>query len=52
VPKKAIVKVVLSPEQVAYLQVACHMLGTSQSETLRLSFLDYVKELGIIQKPR
>jgi hypothetical protein len=49
-PRKCIVQVVLSKEQKEILDELARRLGTSESETLRLSLIDYAKELSLIQE--
>jgi len=47
-PRKCIVKVVLSKEQKEILDELARRLGTSESETLRMALMDYAKELSLI----
>ena len=47
-PRKCIVKVVLSKEQKEILNELARRLGTSESETLRMALMDYAKELSLI----
>jgi hypothetical protein len=47
-PRKCIVKVVLSNEQRRILDELARRLGTSESETLRLALMDYAKELNLV----
>ncbi|HVO85678.1 MAG TPA: ribbon-helix-helix protein, CopG family [Candidatus Eisenbacteria bacterium] len=49
-PRKRIVKVVLSNEQKEILDELAHRLGTSESETLRMALMDYAKELTLISE--
>jgi hypothetical protein len=49
-PKKRIVKVVLSEEQKEILAELARRLGTSESETLRMALMDYAKELSLIRE--
>jgi len=49
-PRKRIVKVVLSIEQKEILDELARKLGTSESETLRMALMDYAKELSIINE--
>ncbi len=49
-PKKCIVKVVLSKEQREILDELARRLGTSESETLRMALMDYAKELSLIRE--
>ena len=44
------VKVVLSKEQRAILTELSRRLGTSESETLRMTLMDYVKELSLMKE--
>jgi hypothetical protein len=50
VPRKCIVKVVLSKEQKEILCELASRLGTSESETLRMALMDYAKELSLMQE--
>ena len=47
-PRKCIVKVVLSKEQKEILDELARRLGTSESETLRMALMDYAKELSLV----
>ncbi|MEM2995324.1 MAG: ribbon-helix-helix protein, CopG family [Candidatus Bathyarchaeia archaeon] len=49
-PKKCVVKVVLSKEQREILNELARRLGTSESETMRMALMDYAKELSIIRE--
>jgi hypothetical protein len=49
-PKKRIVKVVLSKEQKEILEELAKRLGASESETLRMALMDYAKELSLIKE--
>ena len=49
-PRKCVVKVVLSKEQREIVCDLAHRLGTSESETLRLALMDYAKELNIMKE--
>ena len=49
-PRKRIVKVVLSREQKEILDELARRLGTSESETLRMALMDYAKEVSIINE--
>ena len=49
-PRKCIVKVVLSKEQKEILGELARRLGTSESETLRMALMDYAKELSIVRE--
>jgi len=49
-PRKCVVKVVLSKEQKEILNELAVRLGTSESETLRLALMDYAKELSLIRE--
>ncbi len=48
--RKCVVKVVLSKEQREILNELARRLGTSESETLRLAFMDYAKELSMVKE--
>jgi hypothetical protein len=48
VPRKSIVRVVLSPQHKEILDLICLKLGQSESETLRMSFLQYAEKLGLV----
>jgi hypothetical protein len=48
--RKCVVKVVLSKEQREILSELARRLGTSESETLRLAFMDYAKELSMVKE--
>jgi predicted DNA-binding protein len=50
VPRKRIVKVVLSAEQKEILEELSKRLGTSESETLRMALMDYAKELSLMRE--
>ena len=47
-PKRDIVKVVLSKQQREMLRQIVEKLGQSESETLRKAFLDYAEKLSLI----
>ena len=49
-PRKCVVKVVLSKEQKAILKELARRLGTSESETLRMALMDYAKELSLMKE--
>lgn len=49
-PKKRVVKVVLSKEQKEILDELARRLGTSESETMRMALMDYAKELSLIKE--
>ena len=49
-PRKCIVKVVLSKEQKGILDELATRLGISESETLRMASMDYAKELSLIRE--
>jgi hypothetical protein len=49
-PRKCVVKVVLSKEQREILIELARRLGTSESETLRMALMDYVKELSLMKE--
>jgi hypothetical protein len=44
------VKVVLSKEQRTVLYELAKRLGTSESDTLRMALMDYVKDLSLMKK--
>jgi len=46
--KKCIVKVVLSKQQKQILERIATKLGMSESETMRVAFLEYAKSLSLI----
>jgi hypothetical protein len=48
--RKCVVKVVLSKEQREILVELSSRLGTIESETLRMSLMDYVKELSLMKE--
>ncbi len=48
--RKCVVKVVLSKEQREILVELASRLGTSESETLRMALMDYVKELSLMKE--
>jgi len=47
-PRKHIVKIVLSSQQHEILKELARRLGTSESETMRMALMDYAKSLNII----
>jgi hypothetical protein len=47
-PRKDIVKVVLSRQQREILDVICRKLGQSESETLRVAFMEYARSLSLV----
>lgn len=47
-PRKHIVRVVLSPQHKEILDNICSKLGQSESETLRVAFLEYAKDISLI----
>ncbi|MEM2968005.1 MAG: ribbon-helix-helix protein, CopG family [Candidatus Bathyarchaeia archaeon] len=49
-PRKCVVKVVLSKEQREILSELARRLGASESETLRLALMDYAKELSLMKE--
>jgi len=49
-PKRSIVKVVLSREQKEILVELARRLGISESETLRMALMDYAKELSLVRE--
>jgi hypothetical protein len=46
--RKHIVRVVLSPQHKELLDTICKKLGQSESETLRIAFLEYAKSISLI----
>jgi hypothetical protein len=48
VARKHIVRVVLSPQHKELLDRICQKLGQSESETLRIAFLEYAKSISLI----
>jgi hypothetical protein len=48
VAKKHIVRVVLSQQQKELLDKICQKLGQSESETLRIAFLEYAKSISLV----
>jgi hypothetical protein len=49
-PRKCVVKVVLSKEQREILTELARRLGSSESETLRMALMDYAKELSLMKE--
>ena len=49
-PRKCVVKVVLSKQQREMLLELASRLGTSESETMRMALMDYVKEVSLMQE--
>lgn len=49
-PRKSVVRVVMSKEQKEILDELARRLGTSESETMRMALMDYAKELGLMQE--
>ena len=47
-PKKNIVRVVLSPPQKDILDRICVKLGQSESETLRAAFMEYARSISLV----
>jgi hypothetical protein len=47
-PRRDIVKVVLSRQQKEILDVICLKLGQSESETLRVAFMEYARSLSLV----
>jgi hypothetical protein len=47
-PKRYVVKVLLSPQHKQLLDKICAKLGQSESETLRMAFMQYAKELNLV----
>ena len=50
VPRKCVVRVVMSKEQKEILDILANRLGTSESETLRMALMDYAKELSLMKE--
>jgi hypothetical protein len=48
VARKHIVRVVLSPQHKELLDRICQKLGQSESETMRVAFLEYAKSISLI----
>lgn len=46
--RKHIVRVVLSPQHKEVLDQICEKLGQSESETMRIAFLEYAKSISLI----
>jgi hypothetical protein len=49
-PRKCVVKVVLSKQQREMLCELASRLGTSECETLRMALMDYAKELSLMKE--
>jgi len=49
-PRKNIVRVVLSKEQEDILAKLCLRLGTSKSEAIRMALMAYCKELSLMRE--
>jgi len=49
-PRKRIVKVILSKEQKEILEELARRLGTSESETMRMALMDYAKALSLVEE--
>ncbi|MBS7608685.1 MAG: ribbon-helix-helix protein, CopG family [Candidatus Bathyarchaeia archaeon] len=49
-PRKCIVKVVLSKEQKEMLEELAQRLGISESETMRMALMDYAKALSLMEE--
>ena len=49
-PRKCVVRVVMSKEQKEMLDELACRLGTSESETLRMALMDYAKELSLMKE--
>lgn len=47
-PRNYIVRVVLSPQHKEILDDICAKVGQSESETLRIAFLEYAKRTSLI----
>jgi hypothetical protein len=50
VARKIIVRVVLSPQHREILVTICNKLGQSESETMRIAFLQYAEKLRLVTK--
>jgi hypothetical protein len=48
--KKHIVRVVLSRQQKELLDRICFKLGQSESETMRVAFLQYAEKLNLVSE--
>jgi hypothetical protein len=48
VARKQIVRVVLSPQHKELLDKICEKLGQSESETIRMAFLQYAEKLSLV----
>ncbi|MEM1564039.1 MAG: ribbon-helix-helix protein, CopG family [Candidatus Bathyarchaeia archaeon] len=48
--RKHIVRVVLSPQHKELLDKICERLGQSESETLRIAFLQYAEKLNLVSE--
>ncbi len=49
-PRKCVVKVVMSREQREILSELARRLGTSESEMLRTAFMEYAKEVSMVKE--
>lgn len=49
-PRKCIVKVILSKEQKEMLEELARRLGISESETMRMALMDYAKALSLMEE--
>jgi len=47
-PKRYVVKVLLSPQHKQLLDKICVKLGQSESETLRMAFMQYAEKLSLV----
>ena len=47
-PRKSIVKVVLSPQHKEILDNICAKMGQSESETLRIAFIEYARSISLV----
>jgi hypothetical protein len=47
-PRKPVVKVILSPQQYTLMQEISRRYGLSDSEVLRTALMDYAKEIGAL----
>lgn len=49
-PRKCVVKVILSKQQREILSELASRLGTSESEMLRMALMDYAKEVSLMKE--
>jgi len=52
VPKRDIVKVVLSKQQREILRQISEKLGQSESEVLRMAFMEYARSISLINRKK